>query len=164
MIIDLALIAAAIGAVISGYRRGFLQSLLSTIGYIGGGVAGLALALHFVENVHSTLNKFASIIVAIFLAAELGRRAFTWLGKYFHTKILWGPLRFIDSVAGVALELIRVGVIAFLIVSVILWSPWTSARKVVAESTLYPKISKQMPDVLSQLRTDLEKKLRVNLR
>ena len=104
MIIDLLLIASAVGAVFSGFRRGFLQSLLSTIGYIGGGVAGLAL------------------------------------------------------------ELARVAVIAFMIVSVILWSPWTSARKAVAESTLYPKISKQMPHVLDQLRLDVEKKLKINLR
>ncbi len=164
MIIDLLLIASAVGAVFSGFRRGFLQSLLSTIGYIGGGVAGLALALHFVSNVHNTVNRFASIIVAIFLVAEIGRRVFTWLGKFFHTKILWGPLRFIDSLAGVALELARVAEIAFMIVSVILWSPWTSARKAVAESTLYPKISKQMPHVLDQLRLDVEKKLKINLR
>ena len=164
MIIDILLVASALGAVFSGFRRGFLQSLLSTIGYIGGVVAGLALALHFANKLHSDVNRFVSVLVAIFLVAEIGRRAFTWLGKFFHTKILWGPLRFIDSLAGVALELARVAVIAFLIVSVILWSPWTSARKAVSESTLYPKISKQMPHVLDQLRVDVEKKLKINLR
>ncbi len=164
MIIDLLLIGAAFGAVISGYRRGFLQSLLSTIGYIGGGVAGLALALQYVGNVQNTINRFASIIVAIFLVAEIGRRLFTMLGKFFHTRILWGPLRFIDSVAGVALELARVVIVAFMVVSVILWSPWTSARQVVAESKIYPEISKQMPDVLNKLRLDVEKKLKLNLR
>lgn len=164
MIIDILLVGAALWAVFSGFRRGFLQSLLSTIGYVGGGVAGLALALRFAIKLHSDVNRFASVLVAIFLVAEIGRRIFTWLGKFFHTKILWGPLRFIDSLAGVALELARVAVVAFMIVSVILWSPWTSARKAVSESTLYPKISKQMPHVLDQLRVDVEKKLKINLR
>jgi len=164
VIIDILLVGAALWAVFSGFRRGFLQSLLSTIGYVGGGVAGLALALHFANKLHSDVNRFASVLVAIFLVAEIGRRIFTWLGKFFHTKILWGPLRFIDSLAGVALELARVAVVAFMIVSVILWSPWTSARKAVSESTLYPKISKQMPHVLDQLRVDVEKKLKINLR
>lgn len=159
MLVDVILILTAIGAVISGFRRGFLQSLFSTIGYIGGGVLGLSLGLSFTTKVHSSLNRFLLIFVAIFLFAEIGRRVLGMLARFFRARLLWAPLRFIDSVAGVALELIRVTVFAYLLIAVALWSPWSFARHAIAESKIYPELKKQMPHSLDQLRLDIEKKL-----
>lgn len=164
MIVDILLILAATTAVVSGFRRGFLHTLFSTVGYIGGGVLGLALSLHFVAHVQNPVSKFMAIITAIFLVAELGRRGFGAVAKFFRTKILWAPFRLIDSLAGVVLEFIRVAILAYLLISVILWSPWPSARSAVSESTIYPKLSKQMPHILNQLRTEIEKNLSINLR
>lgn len=158
MIVDILLVLMAFGAVISGYRRGFLQTLFSTIGYIGGGILGLALALNFSSKVHSSVNRFLLVIFAIFLMAEIGRRLFGSLAKFFRARLLWSPFRFIDSLAGVALELARVIIFAYLLISVALWSPWAFARHAVAQSTIYPRMQKQMPHVLDQLRKDIEKK------
>ena len=161
MIVDIVLILAAIAALVTGFRRGFLQTLFPTVGYIGGGVLGLALSLHFLADVQNPVNKFMGIITAIFLMAELGRRGFGWAAKFFRTKILWMPFRFIDSLAGVALEFIRVAIVAYLLISVILWSPWASARSAVSESTIYPKLSREMPQILDQLRAKIEKNLAI---
>jgi len=164
MIVDIVLVLLAITAVVSGYRRGFLHTIFTTVGYIGGGILGLVLSLHFVANVQSSVNRFLLTIIAIFLMAELGRRILGSMAKFFRTKILWAPFRFIDSLAGVILELIRVAILTYLLISVILWSPWASARNAVSESTIYPKLTKAMPHILSQLRADIEKKLSVTLR
>lgn len=163
MIVDIVLVLLAVTAVVSGFRRGFLHTIFTTVGYIGGGVLGLVLSLHFVANVHSSLNRFLVIITAIFLMAELGRRILGSVANFFRTKILWAPFRFIDSLAGVILELIRVAILAYLLISVILWSPWASARNAVSESTIYPKLTKAMPHIFSQLRADIEKKLSITL-
>ncbi len=163
MVIDIVLILSAAAAVYAGYQRGLLHTLLSTIGYIGGGVGGLLLALHFLDNVHTNFNRFLAVIVAIFLAAELGRRALGWLAKYFRTKILWGPLRFVDSIGGVALELIRLVVISYLVISALLWSPWQPARDAVASSKIFAKISDYQPSFVSDLRAEIDKKLSVSL-
>ena len=159
MIVDGLLILTAIGAVISGFRRGFLQSLFSTIGYIGGGVLGLSLGLDFTSKVHSSLNRFLLVFFAIFLAAEIGRRILGMLGGFFRARLLWSPLRFIDSVAGVALELVRVTIFAFLLISLVLWSPWSFAKHAIAQSKIYLQMKKQMPHAFNQLRVDIEKKL-----
>lgn len=159
MIVDILLVLSLVGAVFTGFRRGFLQTLFSTVGYIGGGLLGLSLALHFAADVQSALNKFLAVVLAIFLVAEVGRRFLGYLAKFFRTRILWSPLRFIDSLAGVLLELIRVTVISYLLISVILWSPWTMARNAVSESRIYPMITERMPQVLVQLRADIEKNL-----
>ena len=161
MIVDILLLLSAFGAIISGFRRGFLHTLFSTVGYIGGGVLGLALALHFAADVQSALNRFIAVILSIFIVAEVGRRLLGYLAKFFRTRIMWSPLRLIDSLAGVILEMIRVTVISYLLISVILWSPWSTARTAVAESRIYPMITERMPQVLVQLRSDIEKNLKI---
>lgn len=161
MIADIILILLASAAAVTGFRRGFLQTLFPTVGYIGGGVLGLVLSLHFLADVENPVNKFMGIVTAIFLVAELGRRGFGWIAKFFRTKILWAPFRFIDSLAGVALEFIRVAIVAYLLISVVLWSPWASARNAVSESTIYPKLSREMPQILDQLRAEIEKNLSI---
>ena len=44
MILDIALVVIALIAVATGYNKGALATLLSILGYFGGGVAGFALA------------------------------------------------------------------------------------------------------------------------
>lgn len=163
VLVDLIFLAIAIISIFVGYRRGFLQTVFRTVGYIGGGVLGLLLALHFFASVHNQITRFAIIILSIFLVAELGRRVLGAISKVFRAKILWPPLRFIDSLAGVVLECVRAMIVSYLIVALVLWSPWTGARKVAAESTIYPKLNKQMPHLITQLRTEIEKKLSINL-
>ncbi|MCX6431010.1 MAG: CvpA family protein [Actinobacteria bacterium] len=163
MVIDVILVLIAVSAVFTGFRRGFLQTLLTTLGYIGGGVLGLALSLHFASQVHSNVNRIGAVILSIFLMAEIGRRVFGLLAKYFRTRILWSPLKFLDSLAGVVLELVRAILISFLIISVLLWSPWTPVRSAVRESTIYPKIAKQLPTPIKQLRSEIEKRLSISL-
>lgn len=163
MVIDIFLVLGASVAVFAGYQRGLLRSLLTTAGYIGGGVLGLILALQFVENMHTNLNRFIAVFVAIFLMAELGRRFAKWLAKYFRTKIMWGPLRFIDSLLGVALELVRLAVISYLLISVLLWSPWQDARNQVADSMIYHKIVEYEPIYLDRLREEIDQKLSISL-
>jgi len=163
MIIDIILILCAAGAVYAGYQRGLLRTVLSTIGYIGGGVLGLLLALNFLEDVPTNFNRFMAVIVAIFLTAELGRRLVGSLAKFFRSKILWAPLRFIDSIAGVTLELIRLAVIAYLVISALVWSPWQAARESVSDSKIFAKASEYQPKIVDQLRSEIEKVLSISL-
>ena len=163
MVIDLLLILSAAGAVFVGYQRGLLHSILSTVGYIGGGVAGLLLALKFLENVHSNFNRFAAVIIAIFIAAEIGRRVIGRLAKYFRTKILWAPLRFIDSLGGAALSLARLIFISYLVISALLWSPWQVARESAANSEIFAKMSEYQPKFMINLRAEIDKKLSISL-
>lgn len=159
MLVDAILILAALSAVFTGFRRGFLHTLFSTIGYIGGGILGLGLGLNFTSRVHSSLNKILLVFFAIFIFAEIGRRIFGMLAKFFRARLLWAPLRFIDSIAGAALELVRVTIFAYLLISIALWSPWSIAKNSITESKIYPEMKKEMPAALDQLRAEIEKKL-----
>jgi uncharacterized membrane protein required for colicin V production len=159
MLVDAILILAGLSALLTGFRRGFLHSLFSTIGYIGGGILGLSLGLNFSSRVNSSLNKILLVFFAIFIFAEIGRRLLRLLAKFFRARLLWAPLRFIDSLAGVALELVRVTIFAYLLIAVVLWSPWPFAKTSIAESKIYPEMKKEMPRALDQLRADVGEKL-----
>ena len=163
MLVDLILLLLAGIALFTGYHRGFLRTLFSTIGYIGGGVLGLTLSLHYLSKVESQINKFALALAAIFLGAEIGRRICGSLAQFFRTKILWAPLRLIDSVAGALLELIRTAILAYLLISLLLWAPWSVARSSIAQSIAYPKMKAVAPEILTQLRREIEKKFSINL-
>lgn len=160
MLVDAILILTAIGAAITGFRRGFLHSLFSTIGYIGGGILGLSLGLEFTSKVHGSLNRFLLVFAAIFLFAEIGRRILGMLATSFRARLLWAPLRFVDSLAGIALELVRVTIFAYLLIAIALWSPWSYAKSAIRESKIYAEMKKEMPHALDQLRVDIEKKFK----
>lgn len=162
MLVDALLVLAALGAILTGFRRGFLQTLLSTIGYIGGGVLGLGLGLNLTSKIQSSVNKILLVILAIFVVAEVGRRIFSVIAKFFRTRILWAPLRLVDSTAGALLEFIRVAIFAYLILSIALWSPWAYAKNAIGQSKIYAEIENRMPHVVDRLRSDIENKLRVN--
>ncbi|MDP9168072.1 MAG: acid resistance serine protease MarP [Actinomycetota bacterium] len=113
--LDLAVLAIAFVAAISGWRSGALGSLLSFVGVILGAVAGVLLAPHVVGHVAGPRTK---LFVALFLILGLvviGEIAGVVLGRAVRGAIRNGALRTVDSVVGVALQLVAVLVAAWLL-------------------------------------------------
>ncbi len=67
--LDLAVLAIAFVAAISGWRSGALGSLLSFVGVVLGAVAGVLLAPHVVSHVSGTRTK---LFVTLFLILGAG--------------------------------------------------------------------------------------------
>ena len=152
MIVDIALVLLALGALKRGYSNGFLSTIFRTLGYIAGGVAGLYFSLQFVASWGSLVNQIIAVLVSIFLGAQVGLFVFGKLAKFFHARLLWKPLKAIDSLAGVALELARVIVIAYLVLTTLLWSPWGQVKTQINESQIYAQLDERLPSVFTDLR------------
>ena len=152
MIVDIALALLALGALKLGYSNGFLATIFRTLGYIAGGVAGLYFSLQFVAAWGSLVQQIIAVLVAIFLGAQVGLFVFGKLAKFFHARLLWKPLKAIDSLAGVALELARVIVIAYLVLTTLLWSPWGQVKTQINESQIYAQLDERLPSVFTDLR------------
>lgn len=159
MFLDIALALLALGAVMRGYRSGFLATVFRTLGYIVGGVAGLYFSLQYVANWDSVIKQIGAVLVAIFLGAQAGLFIFGKAAKFFHARILWKPLKAIDSLAGVALELIRVLVIGYLVLTTMLWSPWGQVKEQINESQIYAQLDSHLPNVLTDLKDRAQKLL-----
>ncbi len=157
MIVDIALALLALGALKRGYSNGFLATILRTLGYVAGGVAGLYFSLKLVSTWSSLVNQIVAVLVTIFLGAQVGLFVFGKLAKFFHARLLWKPLKGIDSLAGVALELTRVVVISYLVLTTLLWSPWSQVKTQINDSQIYSQLDKRLPSVITDLRERLDK-------
>ena len=152
MYVDIAFALIALGAVMRGFKTGFLATIFRTLGYIVGGVAGLYFSLQYVATWDSVIKQFGAVLVAIFLGAQLGLFIFGKAAKFFHARILWKPLKAIDSLAGVALELIRIVIIGYLVLTTMLWSPWGQVKSQINESQIYAQLDVRLPSVITDLK------------
>jgi uncharacterized membrane protein required for colicin V production len=152
MFVDIALALLALGAIKRGYSSGFLATIFRTLGYIIGGVGGLYYSLQLVASWDSLINQVIAVLVAIFLCAQVGLFVFGKAAKFFHARLLWKPLKAIDSLAGVALELGRVVIIVYLVLTTLLWSPWSPVKTQINESQLYAQLDERLPSVITDLK------------
>ena len=157
MIVDIALALLALGALKRGYSNGFLATIFRTLGYVAGGVAGLYFSLQLVATWSSLVNQIVAVLVAIFLGAQVGLFVFGKLAKFFRARLLWKPLKGIDSLAGVALELTRVVVIGYLVLTTLLWSPWSQVKTQINESQIYAQLDERLPSVFTDLKERADK-------
>jgi len=163
MIVDIALALLALGALKRGYSNGFLATIFRTLGYIIGGVAGLYFSLQLVASWVNLTKQIAVVLIAIFLGAQVGLFIFGKLAKVFHARLLWKPLKAIDSFAGVALELTRVTVIGYLVLTTLLWSPWSPVKTQINESQIYAQLDQRLPGVITDLKERTNELLNLHL-
>ena len=148
MIFDIVAVVVFVLAIVSGYRDGFIKSLLRSIGYIAGAIGGLYLALQY--------NKSAWVILAIIVGATVG----TWLGsvaaKSLKVTIVRGPLAWINSLVGALLDGAKVIIVIYLVGTVLLWAPWPTGQNLVSESKVYLEINTYAPSIIQELKDQIE--------
>ena len=69
---DLIIVLALIITAVSGFKNGLLQSIFKTVGYIAGGVVGVAIAVEIMSKWSNTLAKAGGAIILILLLASAG--------------------------------------------------------------------------------------------
>ena len=153
MVADLVIALILLLSIIIGYKRGFLHTLFQTVGYLLGGVLGLYGALHFSHQWNLDIKRIGFLITAIIIGGVLGSFLGQLLAKGLKATIIKGPLAFIDSAAGAALETVRAVVIIYLIATVLLWSPWQTGKNAVSESKVYSKLEERLPSFITQANT-----------
>jgi S1-C subfamily serine protease len=153
--LDLAVLAIAFVAAISGWRSGALGSLLSFVGVILGAVAGVLLAPHVVGHLDGPRTK---LFVALFLILGLvviGEIAGVVLGRAVRGAIQNGILRTVDSVVGVALQLVAVLVAAWLLATPLTSSDQPNLAAAVRGSRVLATVNDAAPDWLKRVPTRL---------
>jgi uncharacterized membrane protein required for colicin V production len=163
MFVDIVIAAALLLSLISGYRRGFISTLFETIGYLLGGIFGLYASLNFSHDWGVDLKRVGLLLVSIIAGGFIGSFLGKLLAKGFRATILKGPLAFLDSLAGAALETIRTIVIVYLIATVLLWAPWDTGKNAVKESQLFDRVETLLPGVITQANTWVKEEF-LNLR
>ncbi|WP_319429580.1 acid resistance serine protease MarP [Mycobacterium sp. RTGN5] len=156
--LDIAVLAVAIVAAISGWRSGALGSLMSFVGVVLGAIAGVMLAPHIVSHISSPRGKLFAALFLILALVVVGEVAGVVLGRAVRSAIRNKAVRTVDSVIGVALQLVVVMVAAWLLASPLTSSDQpnlaaaTRGSKVLAEVDKYaPEWLKTVPKRMSAL-------------
>ncbi|ODR06319.1 serine protease [Mycolicibacillus koreensis] len=113
--LDIAIVAIAFIAAISGWRSGALGSLLSFIGVLLGGVAGVLMAPHIVSHISGSRPKLFAALFLILSLVVIGEVAGVVLGRAVRGAIRNPMIRGVDSIIGVGVQLMVVLVAAWLL-------------------------------------------------
>ena len=113
--LDVAVLAVAFIAAISGWRSGALGSLFSFIGVLLGAIAGVLLAPHIVSHIAAPRAKLFTALFLILALVVVGEVAGVVLGRAVRGAIHSRTIRTVDSVIGVGVQLVVVLTAAWLL-------------------------------------------------
>ena len=153
---DLLIVLILLISFYSGYKNGLIKTIFRTAGYIAGGVAGLALVVKYLTTWESQTQKVVLALLAVFIGATVGEFFLGKIGSLFREVLFIPPFKFIDSLLGVLVSLIRISFISSLVVIFLIFSRWDMAEKYVIRSVSYQVIESQLPSVLTALKNHFE--------
>jgi uncharacterized membrane protein required for colicin V production len=155
-LVDLIIFIALIASFIRGYRAGFLASIFSMIGFVGGGLLGLSVALHLIKNWGGVVGHLFLIIAVVSIGSALGERILKGFAKFFHGKILFGPFKWLDSLLGAAFSIIRTAILVYIMAMLLLATPWTWAQRNIPTSKSYQYVQKAMPGIVKNVTNEIK--------
>ncbi len=113
--LDVAVLAVAFIAAVSGWRSGALGSVLSFAGVLLGAIAGVLLAPHIVSHIAAPRAKLFTALFLILALVVVGEVAGVVLGRAVRGAIHSRVIRTVDSVIGVGVQLVVVLTAAWLL-------------------------------------------------
>jgi len=155
-VVDAILLIALIASFIRGYRAGFLASIFSMIGFVGGGLLGLYLALHIIKNWGGVVGHLFLIVAVVSIGSAIGERIMKSFAKFFHGKILFGPFKWIDSLLGAAFSIIRTAILLYIMAVLLLATPWSWAHQNIPTSQSYKYVQKAMPGIVKDVTKEVK--------
>ena len=162
MILDAALIAGAVIAIGIGYSRGMVSSLLGILGYFGGALALLFLAINYSKEWSGKVSLALLYLGAIIIGASIGRLLMRMMGRGIHKKIFFGPLRFIDSMLGGVLLLVQYSLLSLIALTIVRYLPCGPTKEWISKSNIYRQVSEinllsfQILDLLRSISSHLD--------
>jgi len=150
----LILILLAISA-FSGFKAGLIQTVFKTIGYVAGGVVGVALAINYLDSLENEIYLLGGLILSVIVFALLGEFLLGRLGLLFRKALFIPPFKLIDSALGGALSVIKFGVITYLISIILVASPIALADKYITPSKSYTYADTHLPKVAVDLKQEV---------
>ena len=139
----------------SGFKAGLIQTVFKTIGYIAGGVIGMAAAIDYLDSLDSQIYLVGGLILSAIIFAVVGEFLLGRLGLLFRKALFIPPFKFIDSALGGALSVIKFGVIAYLISTILVASPIALADKYISPSESYTYADTHLPKVAMDLKQEV---------
>ncbi|MEB3069535.1 acid resistance serine protease MarP [[Mycobacterium] vasticus] len=149
--LDIAVLAIAFVAAVSGWRSGALGSLLSFVGVALGAMAGVLLAPHLIEHLDGARLKLFAALFLILAMVVIGEVAGVVLGRAVRGAIRSPGVRAADSIVGVVLQLVVVLVASWLLATPLTASDQPNLAAAVNDSQVLRKVDDFAPQWLKNV-------------
>jgi S1-C subfamily serine protease len=143
--LDIAVLAVAFIAAVSGWRSGALGSLMSFVGVILGALAGVLLAPHIVNHIAGPRTKLFVALFLILALVVIGEVAGVVLGRAVRGAIRNRTVRTVDSIIGVGLQLVAVLAAAWLLATPLTSSDQPNLAAAVRGSKVLAQVDEVAP-------------------
>lgn len=154
-VLDLVLLVLFVSYAVSGYRQGFVVSVLSLAGFLGGGALGMWLMPLAIERWQavqgSPLLRTVTLVAGVFVLASIGQGIAVAVGGSLRSRLRIRPARWLDSVLGAATVLASVAVLVWFVAGALRAGSPGPVAKAIGESRVLATIDRVVPPQTSRL-------------
>ena len=148
---DILVLIALLITAYGGFKNGFIKTVFKSIGYIAGGVAGVAIAVEVMSTWSNNIAKAAGAIILILVIATTGEFILGKVGLGFRKVLFISPLKFLDSLLGAGLATLRTVFITYLLSVILIAIPQSIGDSYIPSSQFYKIIELYSPNLVSHL-------------
>lgn len=149
MTIDLVLAVVLAGYALAGFRQGLVVSLLSLVGFVGGGVLAMwalpQLLERWVTHEASDPRRVVVIVVGVLALASIGQAAGVAFGTRARSHVHARPARLLDSVAGALASVAAVCLLVPLVAGALRTGPAPALSRALGQSRVLAAIDEVVP-------------------
>ena len=147
--IDLLLALVLLGYAVSGFRQGLLVSLLSLVGFLGGGALAMwglpQLLERWLTPQAADLRRVIVIVIGVLAAASIGQAIGVATGTRVRSHVRARPARLLDAALGAVASLAAVALLVWLIAGALRGGPAPALSRAIGQSRIVTAIDQVIP-------------------
>jgi S1-C subfamily serine protease len=162
-VLDLILIVVVAAFAVSGYRQGFIVGVLSFFGFVGGALLGAEFGPSISRALVGGQTQQDVIAVVLLVSfAVIGQFIASSIGAAMRSTVTWHSATVLDSVGGSVVSMLSVLLIAWVVGSVLIESPFPVVDSQVNNSIVLGGLDKFMPSPARTMFSDFRRLLASN--
>jgi S1-C subfamily serine protease len=162
-VLDLILIVVVAAFAVSGYRQGFIVGVLSFFGFVGGALLGAEFGPSISRALVGGQTQQDVIAVVLLVSfAVIGQFIASSIGAAMRSTVTWRSATVLDSVGGSVVSMLSVLLIAWVVGSVLIESPFPVVDSQVNNSIVLGGLDKFMPSPARTMFSDFRRLLASN--
>lgn len=154
--VDIVVVAAAILAVVTGWRNGFIRGVSVFVGFLGGGLLGVVLAPFLLSGltIEPTYLLALTFVLVVGLAI-LGQYVVSKIGSRVSDRITVEPARIADALGGSVLNVTALVVMLWVVAAGLTAIPDSTLARHVHSSVLLQSIDRLVPSSARDMATQV---------
>jgi len=162
-VLDLILLVVVAAFAVSGYRQGFIVGILSFFGFVGGALLGAEFGPSISRALVGGQTQQDVIAVVLLVSfAVIGQFVASSIGAAMRSTVTWRSATVLDSAGGSVVSAVSVLLIAWVVGSVLIESPFPVVDTQVNNSLVLQTLDKFMPSPAKTMFSDFRRLLASN--